>query len=122
MGQQQIATPESPVPAGYAIFDSTTGALAPGSWGVAVAVNVADQGYSINPTFGVSAPGTPGDLFAIVSAPTAPAAAYRQLIEIAPTGGLVNLTTIDVAGALALWPANTRLQVWIFRRNASIGG
>lgn len=121
MGQSQIATPESPVPAGYAIFDSTTGALAAGSWGVAVAVNVADQGWSINPTFGVSAAGTPGDLFAVISVPSVSGANNRRVIEIAPTGGLVNLATIDLAGALANLPANTRVQVMIYRRNASIG-
>lgn len=119
MGQQQN-TPDSPILAAFLIFDSTTGVLAPGSWGGSVVVAVADQRFTCSASLGTSGPGTAGDTFVEVSFSTSEGAGYRSWLQNFG-GGDVSVRIIDAAGALATLPANTRVIVRMYRRNTAIG-
>jgi hypothetical protein len=115
-----LEVPASPTPIAFIGFDSTTGLLAPGSWGATVVVTLADQNFLINAGFGQSGPSLPGDAYADVHFSTVDGAGFRQAIE-TWTGGDVRVRIVDAAGVLALLPANSRVFVSVYRRNSSIG-
>lgn len=120
MGQQQQNTPDSPILAAFLIFDSTTGALAAGSWGGTVQIVTPDQQWSLAALFGISGPGVAGDTFAEVAFSSAEGAGFRSWTQVW-AGGDVSLRIIDQAGALAVVPPNTRIVARLYRRNGAVG-
>jgi len=116
-----IETPASPVPAAFLVFDGTTGALVAGSWGASVSVTVPDTQWQIDPSYGTSGAGLPGDVFADVEIATIAGAGYRAIIQTPPGGGSINLAAIDATGAVMALPPNTRIFARLFRRNGAIG-